>query len=53
MHNYAAAFLDLLNHDSRNHPKAVLALLTYVSVAGSGLLLIVKGFERIRKAPAL
>lgn len=54
MHNYAAAaFLDLLNHDSRNLPKAVLALLTYVSVARNGLFLIVRGFERLRQAPAL
>lgn len=53
MHNHAAAFLDLLNQFSQKHPEAVLALLTYISVAGSGLLLIVRGFERMRKTPAL
>lgn len=37
MHNCAAAFLDLLNYDSQEHPKAVLALLTYISVAGGEL----------------
>lgn len=52
MHNYAAAFSDLLSHDSQKHPKALLALLTSISVAGNGLLLIVRGFERVRKVPA-
>lgn len=53
MHNYAAAFLDLLNHDLQKYPKAVLDLLPYISVAGNWLLLIVRGFERVRKMPAL
>lgn len=53
MHSYAAAFLNLLNCDSQNHPKAVLALLTYVCVAGKGLFLIVRGFGRMKKARAL
>lgn len=53
MQNYAAAFLDPLNHDSQNHPKAILILLTYVSVAGNRLFLIVRGFEKVRKTHAL
>lgn len=51
--NYAAAFLDLLNHDSQNHPEAVLALLTSVSAARHGLFLIGRVFERLRMTPAL